>query len=101
MSWLTVRVAWACRSAVIFLLVCDVGATYGLVGVSYFVDKFESRRVVILAFLIAAAAVASLSIPPPMIGLYALLIVAGATALGTQALFINARSRRRRLPKCV
>ena len=76
-------------SALVFLLVYNVGAVMGLIGISYFADRFESRRVVIIAFLVAAGAVTALSIPMPSIGLYAVLIVAGAAALGTQA-FINA-----------
>jgi AAHS family benzoate transporter-like MFS transporter len=76
-------------SALGFLLVYNVGAVLGLIGISWLADRFESRRVVISSFLMAAVAVGLLSIPVPTIALYGLLILAGAGALGTQA-FINA-----------
>ncbi|MGP3536452.1 MFS transporter [Microbacterium sp. RD1] len=72
-----------------FLLVYNVGAIIGLVLISYVADRFESKRVVISTFLVAAGAVLLLAIPLPTVALYALLILAGAGALGTQA-FINA-----------
>lgn len=76
-------------SALGFLLVYNVGAILGLVGISFLADRFESRPVVITSFLVAALTLFLLSIPFPTIALYALLIVAGAAVLGTQA-FINA-----------
>jgi AAHS family benzoate transporter-like MFS transporter len=76
-------------SALGFLLVYNVGAILGLVGISFLADRFESRPVIITSFLAAALSLFLLSIPFPTIALYALLIVAGAAVLGTQA-FINA-----------
>lgn len=76
-------------SALAFLLVYNVGAIIGLVSISFLADRFESRRVVISSFLVAATAIALLSVAFPTLVVYALLILAGAGALGTQA-FINA-----------
>lgn len=76
-------------SALTFLLVYNVGAIIGLVSISFLADRFDSRRVVITSFLVAATAIGLLSITFPTLVLYALLILAGAGALGTQA-FINA-----------
>lgn len=72
-----------------FLLVYNIGAVLGVVGISFLADRFGSRPAVIVAFLASAAALGLLSIQWPTPGLYALLIVAGAAVLGTQA-FINA-----------
>lgn len=76
-------------SALVFLLVFNLGAIIGMVAIAPAADRVGSQPVILVTFLAAAAAVTLLSVQLPVFALYLLIAVGGAGTVGTQA-FINA-----------
>jgi len=81
---------YALDSALVFLLLFNVGAVVGSVAVSASADRFGSKPLTVVAFLTAALAIFSLSFDNlPTAALYALAAIGGAGVIGAQML-VNA-----------
>lgn len=76
-------------SALVFLLVLNVGGLVGMLGAGRAADRFGTRRVAVIASMCAAAAIVGLSLKPPTMLSYVLIVFAGAGAIGGQ-LLVNA-----------
>jgi AAHS family benzoate transporter-like MFS transporter len=76
-------------SALSFLLVLDAGAIVGALLASSAADRFGSKPLTIICFLIGAASVGLLSIQPPALVVYVLVALAGLGSIGAQIL-VNA-----------
>jgi AAHS family benzoate transporter-like MFS transporter len=73
-------------SALIFLVFLNVGAGLGAIAVAVVADRMGSRVTIVGCFLLGAAGVTALSVHWPSVVLYAVILLAGAGAIGTQAL---------------
>lgn len=71
-------------SALVFLMVLNVGAVIGGIWGSSVADRYGSRWVATILFILAAASLALLALPLPTAILYGLVAVAGASTVGTQ-----------------
>lgn len=80
---------YALGSALSFLLVFNLGSIVGSLIGGRAADRFGSKPVIFVAFILAAVSVAALSGKHPMIVLYILFAVGGYGTIGTQNL-INA-----------
>ena len=76
-------------SSLSFLLVLNVGAIVGALLASAAADRFGSKPLTVVCFLLGAASVALLSIQPAALVVYILVAVAGLGSVGTQIL-VNA-----------
>ena len=76
-------------SSLSFLLVLNVGAIVGALLASAAADRFGSKPLTVVCFLLGAASVALLSIQPVALVVYILVAVAGLGSVGTQIL-VNA-----------
>ncbi|QIN80886.1 MFS transporter [Rubrobacter marinus] len=76
-------------SALSFLLVLNLGAILGTPVAGALADRFGRKRVTTICFLAAAMCIGLLSFPLPVLGLYALVAVAGLGTIGTTIL-VNA-----------
>lgn len=73
-------------SALTFLLVFNLGSIAGSFAGGRAADRFGSRPVIAVSFLLAAAGIGLLLTRPPTIVLYVLIAVAGYGTIGTQNL---------------
>lgn len=80
---------YALNSALVFLLLFNVGAVLGSILVSVFADRFGSKPMTAIAFLTATIAIFLLSFKLPTAALYILATVSGAGVIGAQML-VNA-----------
>jgi MFS transporter, AAHS family, benzoate transport protein len=76
-------------SALSFLLVLNLGAILGTPVAGALADRLGKKRVTVACFLAAATCVGLLSFQLPLLGLYALVAVAGVGTIGTTIL-VNA-----------
>jgi MFS transporter, AAHS family, benzoate transport protein len=76
-------------SALSFLLVLNLGAILGTPLAGAVADRFGSKPITAIAFLIAAVCIALLSIQLPLLAIYALVALAGLGSIGTTIL-VNA-----------
>src|SRR5699024_8351041 len=60
------------------------GTVIGALSCSWLMDRFSGRNVLVTYLFIAAAAIAALGFASNSVVLYALLMVTGATTIGTQ-----------------
>jgi AAHS family benzoate transporter-like MFS transporter len=88
-SWLPklmVQAGYGLGSSLSFLLVLNFGAIFGAIGGGYIADRLHLKRVIVVMFLCAAVSISLLGYKNEMFVLYVLLMVAGATTIGTQIL---------------
>lgn len=88
-SWLPKLMAnagYSLGSSLAFLLVLNFGAIFGAVGGGVLGDKLNLPKVLAVFFAIAAVSITLLGFKPPMVVLYTLIAIAGATTIGSQIL---------------
>lgn len=88
-SWLPklmVQAGYGFGSSLMFLLVLNLGAIFGAIGGGYIADRLHLKRVIVVMFLCAAVSISLLGYKNELQVLYFLLMVAGATTIGTQIL---------------
>nr|BFD87231.1 aromatic acid/H+ symport family MFS transporter [Streptomyces sp. Xyl84] len=73
-------------SSLTFLMLLNVGATIGGLAMALLADRAGSKGTIIASFLIAAAAIAALSIKSAPTVLYLVIMIGGAGVLGVQGL---------------
>ncbi|MFJ3484387.1 MFS transporter [Pseudomonas sp. NPDC090202] len=77
-------------SSLMFLLVLNVGAIFGAIfgaiGGGWIGDRFKLQHVLVAFFLLAALSISLLGFNSPLLVIYGLIAVAGATTIGTQIL---------------
>ncbi|WP_218021489.1 MFS transporter [Nocardia acidivorans] len=73
-------------SSLTFLMLLNLGATIGGLVIAVLADRIGSNGPIIACFVVAAVAVAGLSIKSPTAILYATVMIGGAGALGVQGL---------------
>ncbi|CAB3810236.1 4-hydroxybenzoate transporter PcaK [Paraburkholderia caffeinitolerans] len=86
-SWLTKLMANAGHSlgsALTFVLVLNFGAVIGAIGGGWLADTFQTKRVLILMYLLAAVSITVLGHAMPIAWSLVLVGLAGATTIGTQ-----------------
>jgi AAHS family benzoate transporter-like MFS transporter len=69
-----------------FLTLLNVGATVGGLAIAVLADRAGSRIPIIACFVVAAGAMAALSIRSPLIVLSVIVLIGGAGAFGVQGL---------------
>src|SRR3712207_9536436 len=74
------QAGYSLGSSLTFLVVFNVGAIVGMVWMARAADRLGSKPVITTTFLVAAVAVALLSVPMPTAVLYALVAIGGAAA---------------------
>ncbi|AGI26251.1 MFS transporter [Pseudomonas sp. MT3] len=72
-------------SSLVFLVTLNVGATLGALFGGWLADRLGTQRTLVLFFALAAASLAALGINPGPWLLNTLLVIAGATTIGTLA----------------
>ncbi len=72
-------------SSLVFLVTLNIGATLGALFGGWLADRLGTQRTLVLFFALAAASLAALGINPGPWLLNALLVIAGATTIGTLA----------------
>lgn len=77
---------FALGSTASFLLVLNLGSVVGTLFSAVAADRLGSKPVVLASFLAAAVSILLLSFQPPLLALYALIVVAGVGSAGTQVL---------------
>ncbi len=88
-SWLPklmVQAGYGFNSSLMFLLVLNIGAILGAIGGGFVADRLHLKRVLIVFFLFAVASISLLGYKHDIAVLYGLLMVAGATTIGSQIL---------------
>ena len=80
------RLEYSLGSALAFVLALNIGAAIGAYGAARVADRIGPKSLVVLLFLLGAAAVAALASRPSTAVVFALIAVAGAGTLGTQIL---------------
>lgn len=88
-SWLPklmVQAGYELKSSLLFLLVLNLGAIFGAIGGGYIADRLHLKRVLVVMCLAAAVSISLLGYKQEAGVLYFLLMVAGATTIGTQIL---------------
>lgn len=88
-SWLPKLMAsagYSLGSSLAFLLVLNFGAIFGAVGGGWVGDKLNLPKVLTVFFALAALSITALGFNPPMLALYLLIALAGATTIGSQIL---------------
>lgn len=75
---------YALGPALAFLLVLNVGAIAGGLGGSALADRYGSRWVATILFVLAVVSLALIAVPLPTVLLYLLVFVAGAATTGNQ-----------------
>ncbi|WP_323985687.1 MFS transporter [Pseudomonas canadensis] len=86
-SWLTKLMAdagYSGGSAMTFVLLLNVGGVTGSIIGGLLGDRFKIKHVLIAMYLIAAASLAILSFDVPTWARYILVMIAGATTIGSQ-----------------
>ncbi|MDR7079782.1 AAHS family benzoate transporter-like MFS transporter [Neobacillus niacini] len=71
-------------SSIMFLLVLNFGAVFGAIYGGWAADRWNTRKVMIVFFLVAVAALTLLGFEFNTFVLYTLIAIAGATTTGTQ-----------------
>ena len=72
-------------SSLVFLVTLNVGATVGALFGGWLADRLGTQRTLVLFFALAAASLAALGVNPGPWLLNGLLVIAGATTIGTLA----------------
>jgi MFS transporter, AAHS family, benzoate transport protein len=88
-NWLPsimVKMGYEIRSALLLSVTLNAGAAIGAYIAARVSDKITPKPVVISMFLVGATAVASLTIAPSGIAIYAVMLAAGCGTIGTQIL---------------
>lgn len=88
-SWLPKLMAnagYSLGSSLSFLLALNFGGMAGAIAGGWLGDRFSLPKVVMAFFSVGTVAIAALGFNSPMPVLYLLIIVAGATTIGTQIL---------------
>lgn len=88
-SWLPKLMAnagYSLGSSLSFLLALNFGGMFGAILGGWLGDRFGLPRVMVWFFIASAVSISLLGFNSPMIILYALIIIAGATTIGTQIL---------------
>ncbi len=88
-SWLPKLMAsagYSLGSSLSFLLALNFGGVVGAISGGWLGDRFTLPKVVLGFFALGTVAIALLGINSPMAMLYLLIIIAGATTIGTQIL---------------
>ena len=93
LSQIMLEAGYPLASALSFLLVLNVGAILGTPLAGAAADRFGSKPVTAVGFLVAAASIALLSAQPPLWGIYALVALAGVGSVGT-TIIVNAYTAR-------
>ncbi|HEJ7271158.1 TPA: aromatic acid/H+ symport family MFS transporter [Serratia marcescens] len=86
-SWLPklmLQAGYPLGSSLSFLFALHLGTIAGALSSCWLMDKMSGRRILIGYFLLGAATLFLLGIQTPIHILYALLIIAGASTIGTQ-----------------
>ncbi|CUJ48793.1 4-hydroxybenzoate transporter PcaK [Achromobacter sp. 2789STDY5608633] len=86
-SWLTKLMAgagYSLGSALVFVLVLNVGAVVGAVGGGWLADRFHIKYVLAVMYALAAISVSLLGFPMPQALLFFVVALAGASTIGTQ-----------------
>ncbi|MFJ9779154.1 MFS transporter [Amycolatopsis sp. NPDC101161] len=73
-------------SSLTFLMLLNLGATIGGLGMAVVADRVGSKGPVVASFLVAGIAIVALSVRTPQVVLYATVLVGGAGVLGVQGL---------------
>ncbi|NBH02280.1 MFS transporter [Amycolatopsis sp. SID8362] len=73
-------------SSLTFLMLLNLGATVGGLGMAVVADRVGSKGPVIASFLVAGLAIVALSVRTPQVILYATVLIGGAGVLGVQGL---------------
>ncbi len=88
-SWLPKLMAgagYSLGSSLSFLLALNFGGVVGAISGGWLGDRFTLPKVVLAFFALGTVAIALLGFNSPMAVLYLLIIIAGATTIGTQIL---------------
>ncbi len=88
-SWLPklmVQAGYGFSSSLLFLLILNVGAILGAVGGGFLADRLHLKRVLVVFFAFAVISISLLGYKSDLLLLYVLLMVAGATTIGSQIL---------------
>ncbi|NNJ16958.1 aromatic acid/H+ symport family MFS transporter [Pseudomonas putida CSV86] len=72
-------------SSLMFLVTLNIGATFGALGGGWLADRWGCKPTLMLFFLLAVVSLCTLGIKPGPLLLNAMLLVAGATTIGTLA----------------
>jgi AAHS family benzoate transporter-like MFS transporter len=76
-------------SSLAFLATLNLGAIVGAISAGRAADRFGSKAVTSIGFLVGAASIAALALQPPQAVVYALLFIGGYGTIGT-AMIVNA-----------
>lgn len=74
------------NSSLAFLLVLNFGAIFGAIGGGWLGDRIGLGRVLLLFFVTGALSLSLLALKSPLVVLYLLIAIAGASTIGTQIL---------------
>jgi len=74
------------NSSLAFLLVLNFGAIFGAIGGGWLGDRIGIGRVLLLFFVMGALSLSLLALKSPLVVLYLLIGIAGASTIGTQIL---------------
>jgi len=88
-SWLPKLMAnagYSLGSSLSFLLALNFGGVVGAIAGGWLGDRFSLPKVVVAYFALGTVAIALLGFNSPMAMLYLLIVIAGATTIGTQIL---------------
>ncbi len=88
-SWLPKLMAnagYSLGSSLSFLLALNFGGMFGAILGGWMGDRFGLPRVMTWFFALAAVSISLLGFKSPMLALYGLIMIAGATTIGTQIL---------------
>lgn len=86
-SWLPrlmVQAGYPLGSSLSFLFTVHFGTVLGALSCSWLMDRFSGRNVLVAYLFVAAVAIAALGFASHSVVLYGLLMVTGATTIGTQ-----------------
>ena len=93
LSQIMLEAGYPLGSALSFLLVLNLGAILGTPLAGAAADRFGSKAVTSVGFLVAAASIALLSVHPPLWAIYGLVALAGVGSVGT-TIIVNAYTAR-------
>ena len=88
-SWLPKlmnQAGYSLGSSLSFLIALNLGGMIGAIFGGWLGDRFGLPKVMSWFFLLSAVSISLLGFKSPMLALYALILVAGATTIGTQIL---------------
>ncbi|OMP66503.1 MFS transporter [Domibacillus epiphyticus] len=81
---LMVEAGYPISSSLIFLLLLNFGAIFGAVFGGWMADRWGAKRILILFFITGALSLSMLGFKAPILILYTLVAIAGASTIGTQ-----------------